>query len=364
MSEPMDLEAVIEDSLNDATVTDDVTTTDTTVDTPVDTSVDEPVAPIAVQPESDQVTAPTKGDGNADDDFDKRFGLQSQSITGRENRIPYSRVRKIIEKNERDTIARITKELESKFNPQVSKLTEIEPKIKDYEERLQRVAEFENILENDPRQFLTMLSKVPAYKEFFDFVGRAIDTQAGGTASTPAQSSDPMPQPDQTLADGSKVYSMEGLNSLLEWQARQVEQKTIAKVEQRYKPIEQAWQSQEHLNRIAPVVERQIAEARTWPHFNEHEKEVVAALRANKHLSLEGAYRQVMTTVVLPKLQEMAQPNRDKLRAELLEEIRKAPVAPTAPVAPVKPNYAPVQTSGQRDLNDVIADSLKEKGLL
>jgi len=48
----------------------------------------------AVEPVNDPIEAPEA----PLDDFDKKFGLTSTSPTGRENRIPYSRVKKITEK--------------------------------------------------------------------------------------------------------------------------------------------------------------------------------------------------------------------------------------------------------------------------
>lgn len=364
-----DMNDVIEDAINDSVTleaTEEVTSEEVVVDTPTEevVSADESVVEDTTNPE--QVASPGQKATDAvtkatEDDFAKKFGLQAQSVTGRENRIPYSRVKKIVEKNEKDTVARVTKELETKFQPQ---LTERDTKIQDYESRLTKVGEFEQIMENDPRTFLGMLSQLPAYKEFFDFVQQAM--QQGQTTQTPAQEQpfldqSGMPQPDQVLSDGSRFYSLEGLAKRDEWLARQIEAKAVKQAEERiaarYKPIEQAWQSQEHLARIAPVVEKQIAEARTWPNFEELEGEIVQLLKTDRNLSLEGAYMRAYQKNVVPKMVA----DRNKVRSEVLAEIKKKPSASGTPVAGIKPG--PTAQTGPRSLEDIISASIQEAGL-
>jgi hypothetical protein len=358
-----DLDDVIESAVNDSL--DSAPVDDTPTEVVEDTSSSEITPGSAVEDApaeeatTDEVVAggiqPSDATKAEQDDFAKKFGLQAQSVTGRENRIPYSRVKKIVEKAQSEAVAKATKDIEAKFTPQ---LTELGTKVTDYEGRLQRVAEFENILENDPKQFLTMLSKVPAYKEFFDFVSQA----AAGPATEPEKvAQDPtgnMPQPDQTLADGSKVYSMEGLQSLLKWQADQVEQRTIQQVEQRYAPIEQAWKSQEHMAKIVPVVEKQIAEARTWPNFDELEPEIIQSLKADKNISLERAYMQAYQKTIVPKLAV----DRNKIRTDLLAEIKKKPVASAAPAGNVRPGAQP-DSGAPKDLADIIAAAVADSGI-
>jgi len=206
-----DMETVIEDAVQDSI-------TPEPIDTSLDTSsevVEDTSTETVDEPSSDQLEVKQTGEDLADaaveaveDEFGKKFGLQSQGVTGRENRIPSSRVKKIVAKAESEDQTAAQKEFETQFQP---KIAEFETKVRDYEERLTRVAQFENILENDPKTFLNMLSEVPAYKPFFDYISQL--------SQTPAQQQQPpvlgseMPQPDQTLTDGSKVYSMEAYRS-------------------------------------------------------------------------------------------------------------------------------------------------------
>lgn len=342
---------VVEDAVNDAVAE----PTDDGLDTSADSGVDISSESLDASTSDDQSSetaevaspaATAQKAAEAGDDFSKKFGIASQSVTGRENRIPYTRVKKIVEKNERDTIARVTKELEDKYTPRV---TEYETKVKDYEGRLERVAQFEQILENDPKQFLSMLSNVPAYKPFFDFITKAAKT-VQPQSEIPAVP-DGMPQPDQALADGTSVYSMEGLQKLLQWQAENVEKRVTAQVSQRYAPIEQEWRSQQEYARAVPVVQQQIAEARKWPQFVENEAEITAALQADRNLSLEGAYRQV----VIPRFAA----DKTKIRTEVLDELRKKPIGATsAPTAQARPRPAQPTGGAKRDTEDIIRDAI------
>ena len=332
----IETEAIIEDAVNDAAVPEEVP--EVADETP------EVEATEAAVVDTGEVKSPGSTDEPVEDEFSKKFGLQPQSVTGRENRIPYSRVKKIVERNTRETEARLRKELD--VSP---KITEYETKVRDYEGRLERVAQFEHILENDPKQFLQMLSGVPAYKEFFDYL-----TQVGKGGSTEPKSESyfdnaSMPQPDQTLSDGSTVYSMEGLARRDEWLARQIEDKVIkqteARLSRRYAPIEQDYQAQQRIAAAVPVVQQQISDARTWPMFTDNEPAIVAALQANQKLSLEGAYRQV----VYPKLQT----NRDEMRKSILEEIKKKPTSTSVVGSASRPRQV---GAGKRSLEEIIAE--------
>jgi len=79
---------------------------------------------------------------------------------------------------------------------------------------------------NDPDRFLQMLSTVPAYKEFFSVVQQLAQQAQSGQAQGQGQQAqvkedDPMPQPNFENPDGSKVYDMNGLKALSDWQIRQ-----------------------------------------------------------------------------------------------------------------------------------------------
>ena len=354
------LNDVIEDSMNDLDLgeeteetTEEVVETQAEETATADESIEETKAAATeetTEPEAIFTTEPVK---TTEDDFSKRFGLPAQSVTGRENRIPYSRVKKIIEKNEKDVVARITKELEEKFTPQ---LTEHGGKIKDYEEKLNRVAQFEQVMGNDPKTFLGWLSQIPAYKEFFELVNKAAEGQTTDKGATPPVDNDPMPPPNKLHTDGSKFYDMDGLKDLMSWQSRQVEGRVTKQYEEKltreYGPIKEAWQRNETAQKMLPEIDKLITEARTWPLFNENEADITKALAADKALSLEGAYRKV----VLPKLAT----DRNKLRTELLAEIKKQPATTSAPVRSGTPKKVSTQP---KTTEEVILAALQREGV-
>lgn len=351
-----ELDTVVSDAVDDAAF--DASTPDPVVDTSSDpigdvtdpSSVDTSPDPIA-DPLADPAIDPAQ-----QDEFEKRWGIPARSITGRENRIPHSRVKQMVSKAEADAAARLTKELEAKWT---SERTPLETKVKDYEDRLTKVAQFEHVLENDPRTFLSLLSQIPAYKEFFDYVNR-IASGAPAQQPQPTLTLDGEPQPDMTYPDGTTGYSMEGLRKRDEWLARQIEARAVKQAEEvvakRYAPIEQEWQQQQRIQQIVPVIEKQIAEARTWPHFTELEPEVIKLLKADPNITLDRAYVKAFQEHQLPKLTA----DRNRVRTELLAELRQKPVSSSAPVAAVRAN--PAAPNPNRSIEEIIKDSLREAG--
>lgn len=378
-----ELADVIEDSLNDAGLE------ETTPETP-----DEPITEVATEgrveiaaprtqgfEETSEETVETKeseetsrveapGEREEDDApadvFSKKFGVSEKGVTGRENRIPYSRVKKIVEKNEKDTELRVARAIEERYQPHFTQFQETETRVKDYEERLTKVAQFEHIMEHEPKQMLDILSQLPAYKQFFQYLGKLSPPKAGGQAGAgqagaggakrqsapPINPSDTRPLPNKTLADGSQVYDLEGLDGLMDWQSRQVEARVSKQVEEkmgrRYAGIEHEWNQNQYMAQVLPGIDRQIAEANTWAQFTENEPEITAALVADKSLTLEGAYRQI----VLPKLVS----DKNRMRSEVLAEIRSKPKTLAAPVTRTKARQA--ASNENRDLTSIIRDEV------
>lgn len=357
MPENYDLEDVITDSLTDSqTPTEPVEAElPEAGDTPTEP---EEVAPEGTSeaPEANLETAPptedespTKSKSKALEDFDKKFGIEPNYPSGRENRIPYSRVKKIAQKAVKDA----RKEWETEFTP---KSQEYETKIKTYEERLSRVDQFEDVMVNKPEQFLEMLSRIPTYKQFFSAIESIFDAAQSQSQSQPqTEVGDDMPQPDVSLPDGSLVYSEKGLRGLQAWNREQARAETMAEVDKRYGPIEQEWQAQKRIESLKPVVNAQIAEARTWEQFNENEEAIVNVLKSNPKISLEGAYRQV----VFPRFKadrEKLVADRNKMRQEVLQELQHAPKATSVPIVSSKSS----PSSGPRSLEDIIAGEISK----
>lgn len=388
----VDLEDVITDAVNDS-----YSNTDTASETPeYETSADspmripeddhtsesepEPVVEATEEPsESPDIAVASPGARQqtaaeaapkTQDDFERLAGVPQLGIGGRENRIPYSRVKKITEKAVSEVAEAVLgrklaqgEKAVDVVKAHVAQLPELQTKVSDYETRLDRVGEFESVMANEPERFLPMLAKIPAYREFFELVewaynarqatqqpaGATQQPQAGGNLPQPsATAGDGMPEPDEELSDGSRVYSMDGLKQLLAWNAQQVESRVTKQVEDRYRPIESEWKERRRLEATLPVIRAQIAEAQTWPLFNENEAAITAALEANKNISLEAAYRQV----VFPKLVA----ERNSMRQNILQEVRNAPVATSVPRVPATRPAAP--NNGPRSMEDIIREAV------
>src|SRR6266851_4226042 len=148
-----DLSEIIADSITDVELADDPTQVEepTTTDTePVEATPEAEPAPVEpVVPETPAVPSPaSKDDVKPLDDFEKKYGITALSSSGRENRIPYPRVKKIAEKAVKDAQTSWTKGLETSHVP-IAKFQELDTKVKDYEARLSQVAEFEKVMTTD-----------------------------------------------------------------------------------------------------------------------------------------------------------------------------------------------------------------------
>jgi hypothetical protein len=349
MSEFVDLDQVVEDAVNDAVQPAEVET-EVQTDTPSQESA-EVTSPASGQSEDSPAveTAPTPEDPAApvatEDPFEKQFGISAKSVTGNENRIPYSRVKKIVgtaEKKARET-------LEKEFTPRIQ---EYETKVKSYEQKLDRVAKFEEMMTGQPEVFLERLAELPVYKPFFQaveaLIARYQSGDAGTPADTPVEATDDMPAPNKVLPDGSAVYDMDGLRNLLSWNAKQTEDRVRKQIETSYGPIREEWETERQIRAVVPQIRAQLAEARTWPMFVENEEEITKVLQSNPQATLEAAYRHV----VFPKIAA----TRDTIRQDVLKELQSAPRATATPTAQTKP--APKTSSGPRDLEDVIREAI------
>lgn len=305
----------------------------TVIETPQDAPEGEISSDVDPNPTGDAVVAsPAAKTGEVvpPDEFEKKFGVPATASGGRENRIPYSRVKKIVEKQ--------AKEVEASFLP---KITELEGKVKERDDRLSKVDEFRNVLLNEPQKFMDMLRDLPQYKTLLDGL------QAPLVTPPVVPLGDDMPLPDEVAADGSKSYSMNGIRAFSEWTRAQARKDTLEEVRKIYGPIQEEWKAQQQLQQIVPVIQKQISEARQWPLFNESEEDIVKALQSNPQMTLETAYR----TVVYPKLAT----DRNKMREDLLKELKKAPASTSAPASGTKSK--PV-SSGPRSLESIIEEQI------
>lgn len=320
-------------------------TGDSTGDHPEESDTPAVPEPVSETPEAPAVPEPPKD--NEDFDTEPEFTTDKN---GRKmvNRIPQPRVKKMVER----AVARVTEAKEKEFTERVSTY---ETRIRDYEG-------LGEIMATDPDRFFSMLQNAyPAYKQF---------GKQGAQPAAPAEQArdnDPMPQPDARLADGTPAYSPEGFQKVQEWQARQVEQRVLGKVNERYGWVDEERQARERQEAAVPVVRAQIQDAtQNWDGFKEHADEILAELRADtqQRLSLHDAYRVVMNRKIKAereawaKEREQLVTTRNKTREEVLREIQGRPAATATVPATAAARPDPAAGAEPRDTRDIIRERI------
>jgi hypothetical protein len=345
-----DLSDIIQQSVHDAEdgIIDSPAATDSPepIDTPVTDSPEPIDTPAPVEEVSPSAAAVDPVAPAATDDLTKELeamGIKAPVAGQRENRLPYSRVVKIVENARKKLITAHT-----------AAVKEATDRAAAAGERLKNMDAVDNLINTDTQRYLTMLANInPAYRRFLEPA-----TAPAAAAAIPAAAavSDPAPAPDAQFPDGSKGYTPEGLQKLLDWQARNIEANVTAKVQagydKRFGPIEKQWSANQILQEKIPVVRSQIAAAKqTWGALwtAENEAEIVKVLQANPRVSFEAA----VAHVLVPKTAAQ----RTSMRNEILKEINARPKA--AAKIPAAASTAITEPVGPRTMEQVIADSLK-----
>ncbi len=229
---------------------------------------------------SDSTPAAPATPNNDDVDKEPEYTVDAD---GREivNRIPHPRVKTMVA----HAVARATEAKARELSTAQARITEMD-----------RIGE---IMERDPDRFIAMLQQAhPGYRAY------AKAGASGAAPITPA-AGDPRPQPDARLADGTPAYSPEGFQKVQEWQARQIEQRVLGQVDEKYGWVDQQRQAHQVRESVIPQVRQQIADATAnWDGFTAHQDAILAELRADSaeaertgrppRLSLHDAYRIVI----------------------------------------------------------------------
>ena len=169
------------------------------------------------------------------------------------------------------------------------------------------------------RAFFEWLDRDPrgAHNYITDYLTRQgiLQQQQG-----PPAAKDSRPQPDVIVPEtGQKFYSAEAAEQLAKWQATQLLNERMGPVEQQLQSLSATHSQQQARAHAASLV----AEARTWPHYETHEAQILQEMEKDRRLSLEGAYRRV----VMPKLRTL---EREAIVKELNDKRGAATVNPGA----------------------------------
>jgi len=291
-------------------------------DTPAETP-DEP-AETAEKKEDAPVVPPPAGE---DDDFSK---VAERDATGRFNRIPHPRVKKMVEG--------AVKKAETAWTEREKAY---QAKTTTYETRLADIAQVENIMFNDPQRMLGILRTIPGYAEIFDRAPEAGRAADAGDSKTPVMDpNNPPPGPDYTDPQtGQKGYTPEGLQKLLDHTAGVAAARAIRETEdrigKRIKPFEDAASKRQRLAEEEARVNSELDEAVKWEGFMEHidgilgwmeteRREAAAAGRkpTDSRTALNRAYREVVMKARTVQ--------REKLWAEFQTTLKGSPKSTAA----------------------------------
>lgn len=255
----------------------------------------------------------------------------------RDNRIPYSRVTKIVQNAE----AKVKAEYEGR-------VTELQSKVQTYE-----APEFQNSLralelaDQNPEQFIAALIKHDErYAKLL--AGKVAPAAPADTGNVDA---------DIQLGDGTLGYSATAVNKLLQSAEARLQAAFDARLKE-FEPIREEHQTTQLRSRAAERVRTQLEEAATWPGFSDKQAQadIAAHLKANPKDSLHTAY----IKVVVPKLQAAGQADETRIRQQIAEENRKAARASTgvAPGAAAAASTAAIAHAEEDPVKAAIAASI------
>lgn len=281
----------------------------------------------------------------------EELGLKAPEDGQRENRIPYSRVRKIVENAQKKVEARFTTERD-----------ETKTRLTTAETKAAQLDAVDKLIASDPDRYLSLLATLhPVYKKF---------TQPQVVAPPAAKAPEPVveqpPPPDHKFEDGSMGYTQEGYQRLVAWQMKQAEDKAVARMEKQYAerlgPLEQNWKTQQANAALQPVINAQIERNKAiWGKAFEDEykldskSEIFTYMQANPLVPFDAA----VAAVLAPRAAAAAAKplDRDAMRKSILDELNGRPAAAVKGVGGPKKPASDVST-GPRSMEDVIREAI------
>ncbi len=323
-----------------------------TDDTPGETAVveGEEAAEKEISVDEVKVDKAAKVDAKPDEELQKlleEVGLKAPKKGERENRIPHSRVVKMVEKALKRRGEDFTKQIQERD----TRLTTAEAKAK-------AMDQVDALIEADPERYLTMLAGLHPEK-----YGRFLKAQE--KAEEKKAVDDPEPQPDIEYEDKSRGYSPDQFKKWQEWTLTTASKRALAELkkesDKRLEPIERERQQREYAEKMAPQIRARIQRAKeTWgEHFpkdnSPEEKELLALCKANPTTPWEA----VVAEFCLPKVRESQSKQRAAILKEINDRAKKTPKSPVASGAKVVTNTE----DDSRSMQDIVRDSMRAAGM-
>lgn len=272
------------------------------------------------------------------DDLLTELGLKPRA-DGREHRIPQSRVEAMLTNRVKKAQEAAAAEWQAKVKAEADRVEAAE----------RAESEFYHVVQTDPDRAISVLAAVnPAFAQYVR------QQQAAAEAEAEFR----MPDPDLPLPDGSRTYSVKGVQQAIvdavEWATKRAE----SRLAERYKPVEDGFkQQQQQQQREAFLTQRKdhvtkiYADAQTWPGFKEHEAAINKAFNEDfADLDVESALNAAYRKIVLPVFQADHMTTRQRVIAELGKQPRATSVVGSQGQA------APSSGTGQRTVEQIARD--------
>ena len=291
-----------------------------------------------------------------DDDLKKELeaaGYKPPEKGARENRIPWSRVQKILENTRtklRTSHAAALKAAEEKAAPLQAKAKQAD--------------EWEQLLNSDPDGSRTMQALARAmphkFQRYLMPAQPATTTQPTATAAPATSTAFTEPKPKPDLPDG---YSQEGLDKLLDWTARKAASDAVSvvrgEVAEKFAPIEKERNARTQFESSQRDAADRVRKAReAWgDSFIDNDPDVLALMKQG--WTLENALAKVIPARQAAKYTLTESQMRAKVTQELKERgAKQRAAASTTPAG----GSAPVAAEG-RSIFDIVRDAVKSSGL-
>lgn len=281
-----------------------------------------PEAPAAVEAPADEPEQPAatgdtleNAEAAVQDEIDKLLaaeGIQPRGM-GRENRIPYSRTKKIIENAQKAW----QKTAEEKWGTERQAHTELQGRVQNYERQ-------EQVASQDPDRYIALLASVdPRYQKFLGAVGKTADT------TTPVADNDPEPQP-QKDEQGNPFFTAEGWRDWQAWTRRQAAKEAEAAIEKKYgttlKTVQSREQARATYEAQRPVVEAQtnrLIETYGAELVNKNQDAIIAEMEKAAAARSPLTLAEAAAKVLLPLIRK----DEATIRAKVFDELNKRPAA-------------------------------------
>jgi hypothetical protein len=258
-----------------------------------------------------------------EEQFDKdmaELGIKAPKEGERENRLPHTRVQKIVQN--------YGKKLTERHNAVLAaKDAEYAP----YKTTAENTAKVDNLIVTDPDRYIGLLAAMHP-EQYGKFVkGGQVEKKTEEVKPNEALAKlGPRPVADHKFEDGSMGYTPEQHDKLLDWVAQKARIDAEVAIEEkftkRFGPIEKAYNSVQARNaaRAAaiPKVRAEVSAVyQTWGKelVDKHEAKIIEAMQKNPDLSPADAAATILVPVV--------RADRTKMREELITELNKRPAA-------------------------------------